>query len=249
MQIWKGMAVALSRRKIGTILLTAVTLGMLLLPGAGYSQVGVLPATCQDIKTRFPAAPDSQYIILAAGNKLMSVYCHDMANNPREYITLAQTGEASNFSQYTAGGASPGTNVRTSFTRVRLDPTLFIVDIGDLTFANSVGSLTHSGNEPVKSMPYGAAMSCDPTNDGRANIDLRGTPFAVADTFQAAGFPDPNGAATVAPGEQVVELKARGFCGWITSAPFIFNPFNPTPGDFHLDLKCTGIVGSLGVCL
>jgi hypothetical protein len=241
--------VVLSGRKIGLILLTGVTLGMLLLPGAGYSQVGVLPATCQDIRTRFPAAPDSQYIILAAGNRLMSVYCYDMANNPREYITLAQTGETSNFSQYTAGGASAGTNVRTSFTKVRLNPALLIVDIGDLTFANSVGSLTHSGKEPVKSMPYGVAMSCDPANDGIGNIDLRGTPFAVADIFTAAGFPAPNGSATVTPGDQVVELKARGFCGWITSAPFIFNPFNPTPGDFHLELKCTGIVGSLGVCL
>jgi hypothetical protein len=53
----------------------------------------------------------------------------------------------------------------------------------------------------------------------------------------------------VAPDEQLVDLKGRGFCGWITPAPFIFNPINPKPGDFHLDLKCAGILGSLGVCL
>jgi len=33
-------------------------------------------------------------------------------------------------------------------------------------------------------------------------------------------------------------LKGGGFCGWITPAPALFNPFNPSPGEYHLQLSC-----------
>ena len=196
----------------------------------------------------FPKAPDGDYLILAAGNRLMTVHCHYMATDPRDYITLAQTGTSSNYSQYTAGGASPGTNVRTSFTKVRFNPTTLQVDINDLTFATSQGSLRHSGTEQVTSMPYGVAMSCDQANDGVGNIDLRGTPFAVADTFTVGGS-DPHGSAVSSSEGQLVEMKGRGNCGWVTSTPFVFNPFNPKVADFQLELKCTGILASAGICL
>jgi hypothetical protein len=246
--IWEGIAVVLSRRKIGSVMVSGVTLGMLLFPGTGSSKT-VAPTDCQDVKSTFSKAPDGQYLILAASTKLMSVYCHDMAHNPRDYINLGQTGRFSNFSQYTAGGSATGTTVRTSFRKIRFNPTTSQVDIGDLTFASSEGSLRHPDTQSqVKSMPYGAAMSCDMNNSGVGNIDLTGTPFGVADTFTVGGY-RPDGSATVSPGGKVVQLNGRGFCGWITSTPYVFNPFNPKPGDFQLELKCTGVLGTLGVCL
>lgn len=63
---------------------------------------------------------------------------------PAEYLTLADPG--SNFAQYTAGGYSPGTNVRTQYSRVRLLPGTLQIDISDQRYASSTGgSLNHGG--------------------------------------------------------------------------------------------------------
>ncbi len=63
----------------------------------------------------------------------------------------------SNSSEYVAGGASPGTTVRTAYTRLRLDPTTLTVDTGDQRFATSTGELTHDP-DTVKAMPHAVAM-------------------------------------------------------------------------------------------
>lgn len=193
------------------------------------------PATCADIHTANPTAPDGNYDLVDSG-KAVPVYCFDMTGTPREYINLMNTGTNTNFSQYTAGGASPGTNVRTTFTKLRIDPATLTVDIGDLTFATSTGSLSHSGT-PVTSMPYGVAMSCiSPFAAGGAgNIDLTGTPFTVTDGFNVGGFLS-SGTATPSPDNKVIDLTGGGFCGWITPNPPMFNPFNPHPGNFVLTL-------------
>ena len=197
------------------------------------------PGTCTDIHNQDPKAKDGNYI-LYNGTTIFTVYCYDMAGTPREYITLAQTGANANYSQYTAGGASPGTNVRTMFTKLRIDPATLTVDIGDLTFATSTGSLDHSGGgTTVTSMPYGAAMSCVGGGDtsGVGNINLRGTPFQVAATFTLGGAA-PAGSAVFSAGNQIVNLTGGGYCGWITPSPAMYNPFNPTPGEYHLQLNC-----------
>src|ERR1700743_1032972 len=80
-----------------------------------------LPATCQAIKTLTPLAPDGNYLLYNNGI-LFTVYCDGMAGTPAEYITLAETGANENFAQYTAGGAAAGTNVRTTYTKVRVNP-------------------------------------------------------------------------------------------------------------------------------
>ena len=137
--------------------------------------------SCGDIRRHLVKAPDGDYLLYNNGN-LFTVYCDDMSSNmPREYIDLVKTGYGANFSQYTAGGASPGTNVRTMFKRLRINPASLTVDIGDLTFASSTGSLMHSGTVKVTSMPYGVAMSCTAPQaaNGTGNIDLRYTPFQV----------------------------------------------------------------------
>lgn len=193
--------------------------------------------SCQDIRNSIPNAPDGNYLLFNNGN-LFTVYCYKMATNPSEYVDLGQTGQNVNFSQYTAGGAAPGTNVRTTFTKLRIDPATLTVDIGDLTFASSAGSL-QQGSATVTSMPYGVAFSCITPGDaaGLGNINLLNTPFQVNNTFAVAGF-EAAGSATVSSSDQVVDLSGGGYCGWISPAPALYNPFNPSPGMYHLQLNC-----------
>jgi hypothetical protein len=204
---------------------------------AGASDVHLF-STCSAIKASLLVATDGDYLLYKGGN-LFTAYCYNMATEPREYIDLANTGTSANFSQYTAGGASPGTNVRTSFTKLRIDPGSLTVDIGDLTFASSTGLLRHGGGATVTSMPYSVAMSCvAPSNAaGIGNINLQNTPFQVKSTF-AAGGSSATGSATVSSDDQMVDLRGGGFCGWITPAPTLFNPFNPSPGMYDLKLGC-----------
>ena len=219
----------MSRRIVMAVV--AVALLVLATPQASAQPaLPIPPASCADVRALLPIAGDGNYL-LNTGTHLVPVYCHDMAGTPREYITL----NAANFSQYTAGGAAPGTNVRTTFTRLRLDPDTLTVDINDLTFATSTGSLTQ--DVVVTSMPYGVAMSCDSTPSGVGRMDLNGTAFTLAGTFQVGGF-NPSGTATVSANNRSADLAAGGYCGWITPAPFIYNPTNPGAPDFHLPLAC-----------
>ncbi|MFL6054038.1 MAG: GON domain-containing protein [Actinoallomurus sp.] len=193
-------------------------------------------SSCQDIHRAIPIARDGTYLLFNNGN-IFTVYCSRMATiMPSEYIDLARTGQNVNFSQYTAGGASPGTNVRTTFTKLRVDPRTLTVDIGDQTFATSTGSLRH-GSTTVTSMPYGVAMSCTSKANGLGNIDLQDTPFRVDNTFATGGF-KASGSATPSPSGQVVDLRGGGFCGWTMSVPELYNPFNPSPGTYHLKVNC-----------
>jgi GON domain len=214
---------------------------------ASASSVTFLP-TCQAIHNARHSAPDGEYLLLNNGN-ILSVYCGGMSTTPRSYIDLSKTGTNVNFSQYTAGGASPGTNVRTSFTKVGIDPATLQADIGDLAFASSTGSLKHSGGTTVTSMAYGVAMACiAPGNAaGVANINLTGTAFKVTSTF-ATGGSSSAGTATVSRNHQVVNLTGGGFCGWMMSAPALFNPFNPSPGMYHLQLACSTTLVNRQIC-
>jgi hypothetical protein len=159
----------------------------------------------------------------------------------RLYLTLPHSGAGSNFAQYTAGGASHGTTVVTTYSAIRIDPIpvrvrplTFLANIADQTFATSTGLVCHSTTAPcapshqVTSMPYGVAADCAGPGGatGRANIDLRGTPFSVVNTFSIQGF-EPGG-TTAFSSSQVVNLTGGGFCGWNAPAP-ISNPFNTSP--------------------
>jgi hypothetical protein len=213
-------------------------------PTGSAALPGLSLGSCHDIRTAFPFAPDGVYPVLT-GNTVLTVFCYDMAGTPRDYIDLAHFGGDFNFSQYTAGGASPGTNVRTSFSKLRIDPATLTVDIGDLTFATTTGRLQHSSvtrgpSSPfVTGMPYATAMSCTGRqDDGLANINLKGTPFVVDDTFVPQAFAG-GGTAAVSQDKQTVDLVGGGYCGWIWPAPVSYgSPFNPAPGDFRLNLAC-----------
>jgi GON domain len=195
-------------------------------------------SSCADIHRHLVKAPDGDYLLYNNGN-LFTVYCDDMSTTPREYIDLTSTGPGANFSQYTAGGASPGKNVTTTFKKLRVNPDNLTVDIGDLTFAWSTGALKHSGKTLVTSMPYGVAMSCTKPQaaNGVANIDLRWTPFQVNSTFTVGGYLA-KGSAVVTQNYQLVNLTGGGYCGWNAPTGAPFNPFNPKPGLYDLKLTC-----------
>ncbi|AKJ02375.1 Hypothetical protein AA314_04001 [Archangium gephyra] len=195
------------------------------------------PASCQDIKTANPAAADGAYVLFHGGDrsKPWSAWCRNMAGTPAEYLSLPSTGPSLNFSQYTAGVHNGGgTNVRTLFSKVRIDPTTLRVSTGDLTFSTSSGLLWHG--DAVTSMSYAAAMNCDFGNPGLGNVDLRGTPFAAAPGQFVAVGSYPSGAATYSSDNQVVDLWGRGNCGWM-SVQGADHPFNGRSAQFQLQYR------------
>lgn len=204
--------------------------------GEAEEALGPPPASCADIKAATPGAGNGTYRLHIGHDpaKPWWAFCHNMATSPAEYLSLQYVGTDQNFSQYTAGGAVSGTDVRTRYTKVRVDPATLLVDISDQTFSTSSGSIAH-GSETVTSMPYGVGMSCDATDSGLANIDLRGTPFAVATGEFLQGGTANSGSSTYSSDNRVVDITGGGFCGWTCASPATFNPFNDA-GDFQLAL-------------
>ena len=89
-------------------------------------------------------------------------------------------------------------------------------------------------------MPYGTAMACNSiaADNGIANIDLTGTPFAVDDTFTPLGVNSGSfGGATFSAGNQVVDIAGNGNCGWRTPFPHTENP----PGPFYVFNPVVGV--------
>ena len=213
------------------------------------------PASCREIKAANPSAADGAYTLYVSGDtsKPWTAWCHNMAGTPAEYLSLPSTGSSVNFSQYTAGyNNGGGTNVRTLFSKVRIDPSTLRVNTGDQTFSTSSGLLWHG--DAVNSMAYAAAMNCDFGNPGLGNVDLRGTPFAAApNQFVAVGY-YASGGATYSSANQVVDLWNRGECGWMSvqGADHPFNgrgaqlqlqyapaPSQPTSGSFNYNASNT----------
>lgn len=191
---------------------------------------GITSGSCQEVHDAFPDAADGDYMIQTEGNPFQ-VYCFDMANDPTEYLTLQDPGN--NYAQYTAGGFSPGTDVRTQYSRVRLLPDTLQIDISDQRYASSNGGSLNHGSTVVQSMPYGVAMDCRAafSQQGVARIDLRGTPFMVTDDFVQCGW-HPGGGATFTEGNQVVDLTGGGDCGVVepNSASCMEPPYNDAGG-------------------
>lgn len=222
---------------------TAVTVATLATPVPALAHPGhghALPASCAAIRTAFPHARDGEYLIFPAPHVVLGVYCATMATTPTEYVTLRRWGPGHNYAQYTARGASPGTDVITRYHRIRINPVpvsltppTFTVNIADQRFATSTGQLCHASTatpcpaaSTVTAMPYGVAFACDQAPDGKANLDLRGTRLAVVNSFVLGGF-TPTG-TTTATTAQVVNLTGGGFCGWNGPAP-LYNPYNDNP--------------------
>ena len=175
--------------------------------------------SCREIAARSAQNRDGRYLLQLRGQSV-PLYCHDMAGEPLEYLELPE----GNCSEYTSITHTIR-RVQTCFQRVRLDPETLRVDIGDLRFSETykLGVITH-GKSMVNAMPYATAMSCDAPRfpAGKASITLTGTSFDVVDTFKAQGYLA-DGNVYRDDGEQRVQLRGGGYCGWITPG-HVYNP-------------------------
>jgi hypothetical protein len=182
-------------------------------------------SSCAAIRAFDSTAGDGNYTIVAGQS--FKVFCHDMAGTPREYLNLQST-PSSNFAQYTAGGATTGDTLRTTFTKVRIDPITLTVDIFDGTFSSSTGGVCHScettGTQFSYFQPYGVAADCLGllSATGIANVNLTGTPFKVIDPFVTAGW-FPGGSVVKSSSDQIVDLTGGGYCGATSPTDDILN--------------------------
>lgn len=198
--------------------------------GAGSpGRVMPLPVSCSDID---PAMGDGEYLFAYDGDtsRPYLAYCRLLgATSGGMYLTLPNQTGASNES-FTSGarwanvdcpGCSQGTTVRTRFHRVLFDPFTHRVFPSDRTFATSVGRIegrVSVGPGPIvriDALDWGLALACDTGGpDGRANIDLRGTPFRLTTAnVWTPGGAGGSGSSNFAFDRQVVNLTGGGFCG------------------------------------
>jgi len=181
------------------------------------------PKTCAEVAAKIPngGVGDTRLFIGGDAAKPWTAFCA----SGKEYLTLP-TGGTNNYSQYTK---SP-TSVRTSYTKIRLDPAALLVDNSDETYSTSTGSL-YQNPDTVTSMPYGVAMDCEGSNSnsGIAKIDLSNTPFAINDPFQGAGF-NPGGGVVKSNMNRTVTVSGGGYCGYWGPSPVPYNPYNTTGG-------------------
>ena len=220
------------------------TLAWLSTGGGNCALPAFYPETCAELRAAYPGVGDGDNTLYIGHDpqKPWTAYCRDMAGTPKEYLPLVNLEDGKNFSQYTAGGPSPGTDVRTKFTRVRIDPIALIVDIDDTTYSSSSGQLMH-GNLVVTKMPYGVAMNCLLGQaTGLGQVDLTGTPFKVVDEFCKSGE-NAIGVATISPDGKTVDLTAGGNCSW--TSPTLDKLCTSDPEAFTsgpaLDLAYTGL--------
>jgi hypothetical protein len=172
------------------------------------ASVGAPPASCTDIATANPSATDGDYTIYPNG-ETVAVYCADMSSAPKEYLTLQNTTNGAN---YSTDVDSWGEQVRTDFTKVRLDPATLRVNIGDARFSTTAGYVNYNNHYGPEN--YAVASDCAAfySQRGRANVDLTGTPFYVNDTFVPQGFLQA-GSSSFSSASQVVNLTGGGWCG------------------------------------
>ena len=199
--------------------MTALALGLAAIgTSCGSSEPAeIIAASCEQLRSGDPMLKDGDYTLYVGSDRASpwKAYCVMSVMPALTYLPLS-TENNRNFSQYTAGGSAPGTDVRTSYSRVLIDPTTFTINTGDQRFATSTGSLMQAMTQ-VSSMPYAVALGCAraPAN-GVANVDLSGTKFALTpDSLEIGGYM-PLGTATPIPDgkAQVFELLGGGSCGW-----------------------------------
>ncbi len=190
--------------------------------------VAATPETCAELGSQQPGLPDGEYTLYVDGDvgQPWTAYCVDLDGTAQAYLPLP-AGAANNFSEY----AHNSGGVQTEFTRVAIDEVALQIDVDDLTFAASSGSVNHSG-DLVTEMSFGVAMSCTNGLLADARVDLTGTAFTVTSGWCTAGTAA-GGQGIPADGGRVVEITGGGFCGW--TAPSLpmdcpYNPFNGNAG-------------------
>jgi hypothetical protein len=190
------------------------------------------PRTCEDVRAVVPGWNGGTAVLYVNNEaaKPWTAYC---TKEDRAYLPLTQA----NTSMYKG---DPGEqDVRTTFSRIRIDPLTLLVDISDQTYSTSTGKLRHGKSGPeVTSMPFAVAMDCRGPNstEGRATINLFGTPFVVSDQFKLVGS-SPNGNITNTDNGRRIDLTGGGNCGWNALDGTPYNPFNKVASSSILQLE------------
>lgn len=142
----------------------------------------------------------------------------DSAGNT--YIELKQT----NYSYYPKPKRDNypygnDSNLKTTFTKVKLDVSTMTIDTSDFTYSTSSGRIKIFPSPYNKKLAFGTAYGCEESWSvvSTAIIDLRGTAFQIDDTFTVGGY-NADGSATFSNNNQMVTLKAGGYCGYIGPA-------------------------------
>jgi hypothetical protein len=171
-------------------------------------------------------------------NKQYDQYLVVNADGSR-YISLVND----NYSAYKLPTRNPwnssDSNLKTTWTKLRFDPDTMLVNTADYTYSSSVGQVSHHAAPNNRRVAYATAFGCESPNnaDGEAVIDLRGTKFAVDDTFNKAGYYGA-GTWTFTDNNQKVVVRGGGYCGWAgPSTAVAGGESGVTNGGWHLKLK------------
>jgi hypothetical protein len=195
---------------------TATITPTIMPPPTAVPTPSLLPMTCTDHQKQNPTAEDDEYILYLNHdpNRPMNIYCHNMGGKPAEYITLFTANGVGNFATTTY----PNSERITEYAKIRVDLHTLTVDVTDQTFATISGEVMP--NSSVTHNDYGRAVGCNNSQPGaaigRANINLEGTSFALADTttFSLAGTDVEGSGGQMSQGGKVADLTAGGRCGW-----------------------------------
>ncbi|HWI51793.1 MAG TPA: GON domain-containing protein [Symbiobacteriaceae bacterium] len=220
-----------SARPVAALLAFALVLASLIAV-PGFAVAATLPQSCAEVRQQDPTSADGEYTLALQGH-IAHIYCADMAGTPTEYISLARTGGTYNYSFFYGNHKNHyyqywwvyGTHAVTNYNKIRINPATLVVDQNDQRFAvlTSEGKNGYDSSDPnfnpvPKSMAYATGGDCAASwsAQGKANVDLTGTDFALDDgtTFAWGGFAA-NGSVNVNPNRQIVNMTGGGWCGGV----------------------------------
>ena len=207
------------------------------------------PATCRELQGNDPSLPDAEYTLYLRNDetKPWRAHCQNMSTStPTEYLSLRRTGGTYNFSEFVRPGGPFGP-VRTSYAKLKIDPVLMQIDIGDKDHATRTGNTTFL-DTPIDSMPFGVAVACGNTpalaintgNVAAGNIDLSGTGFVIADSFCVHNTQSGHAVLSSDRGRvefAVVAPLQQNVCAWVAPDPCPVDPWRPNTGGGLLDIE------------
>ena len=152
-----------------------------------------LYTSAADVKnySSFLPNPGSEYLLFLDGDteKPMLIYClffdpvtGDTLPQPLEYLTLPQSGDSINFSDYRRGGffdVGYSYKIRVYFDKLRLNLPDLTVESTDHRFTHIDTFYWYAGKVEPNGARYGYVSESQGKDTAYANIDLQGTPFQV----------------------------------------------------------------------
>lgn len=186
------------------------------------------PSSCAMLRQQQPLAEDGPQTIYLNGQTAVTLYCQDMTNNPRDYLSLPGTTNGGNYSLI----SYPEGAIITQYNKVRLNPSTLTIDPTDMTFAVLAEALAGYtavsadllGSYAITLSDFALATGCNRGEEnvplGRANIDLTGTPFVVSPdiTFTVFGGEVREDSSVVSEDGKTMNLAVNGRCGIIRPA-------------------------------